>query len=310
MKPWTFVYVADIQPGSPRSYRFNPGLIKNWEEARDQIREINPELILVGGDLTRDGGLHRWELEDMKREMDRFSCPVHVIPGNMDTGNKHTRVEGLFRRSADQCTDLELNVTSAQLQQFAEVVGPLWWSVEHRNVRFSGLADVVLNSGLPEETAFWKWADSERRKPKPAQHIWILHYPVFVDRPDEPNWRIDDPAHYSDWYFSIDQPARGRLMDLFHSTGATLVISGHVHCYRALEMEGIRFVIAPATSFGQWGDRWPDGQATPGFLRYDVSDAGLRETFVPLRRVHQLPGYGPGGHPAPHMRNYAMAWEK
>jgi len=131
-----------------------------------------------------------------------------------------------------------------------------------------------------------------------------------VERPDEPNWRIDDPDHYLDWYFSIDQPGRDRLMDLFRATGATVVISGHVHCYRAMEVEGIRFVIAPATSFGQWAGRWPDGQAIPGFLRYDVTAAGLKETFVTLRWVHQLSGYGPGGHPAPSARDYSLAWEK
>ncbi|GEM_PF-5247875 len=33
-KRWTFVYVADIQPGSPKSYRYNPSWILNWKEAR------------------------------------------------------------------------------------------------------------------------------------------------------------------------------------------------------------------------------------------------------------------------------------
>jgi hypothetical protein len=61
MTPWTFIHVADIQPGSPRSYRYNPSWIKNWRQARQQMLAINPDLLLVGGDLTRDGSLHRYE---------------------------------------------------------------------------------------------------------------------------------------------------------------------------------------------------------------------------------------------------------
>lgn len=306
MDPWTFVCVADPQPGSPRSYRYNPSWIRNWREARQQILDIKPDLMLVCGDLTRDGGLHRFELEAMQAELRSLPFPVHVVPGNMDTGNKHARQPGRHR-GPDQSTDQELNVTSAQLQQFASVFGPLWWSLDHKGVRFSGFADVAINSGLPEERAFWAWAESQARRPRPRHHVWIMHYAAFAERPDEPSWDITNPAHYNDWYFTIDQPGRARLMELFRATGATIVISGHIHCHKVTFVDGIRFEIAPATSFGQWAGRWPDGNASQGFLRYDVRDTGIEATRVPLRQIHNLPGRGPGGHPAPHARDYSQA---
>jgi hypothetical protein len=308
MEVWTFAYAADMQPGSPKSYRYNPSWIENWREARKQLIELNPELLLVGGDVTRDGSIHRYELEEMKRELE-FPFPVHVIPGNMDTGNKHTRIEGRHR-GPDQCTDTDLNVTSDQLRQFASVFGPSWWSFVHRNVRFSGFADTIVNSGLPEEAEFWRWADQVRELPREKHHVWIMHYPLFVESVHEPNWAIDDPVDYRNWYFSIDEPGRGRLFDLFKATGTKIVISGHVHCHRVVYEDGIRFEIAPATSFGQWKDRWPDGDASLGFLRYDVGDDDIECTFVPLARSHELEGYGPGGHPAPHARDYSQAREE
>ncbi|OGV62338.1 MAG: hypothetical protein A2498_01340 [Lentisphaerae bacterium RIFOXYC12_FULL_60_16] len=64
-----------MQPGSPRSYRYNPSLIRNWQEARQQIIECQPKLLLVGGDLTRDGSIHRYELEEMKANLDSLSAP-------------------------------------------------------------------------------------------------------------------------------------------------------------------------------------------------------------------------------------------
>ena len=307
MKPWTFVHVADIQPGSPRSYRYNPSWIRNWRQARQQMLATDPDLLLVGGDITRDGSIHRWELEEMTVDLRTMPFPVHIVPGNMDTGNKHTDRVG-SHRGPDQCTDLDLNVTSAQLQQFASVVGPLWWGVDHKNVRFSGFADMVVNSGLPEEAAFWAWAEQQARRPKAEHHVWIMHYAMFADHLREPDWDIEE--HYLEWYFSVDQPGRGRLIDLFQATGASIVISGHVHCHKVWEAEGIRWEIAPATSFGQWGDRWPDGDDTLGFLRYDVTDEGIVSTLVPLAKTYQLEGYGPGGHPLPHARDYSKAWER
>ena len=308
MKTWRFAHVADIQPGSPKSYRYNPSWIGNWREARRQIVGLEPDLLLVGGDLTRDGSIHRFELEEMKADLDALPFPVHVVPGNMDTGNKHI-LENVRYRGAGQCTDLELNVTSAQLRQFASVFGPLWWSFDHKGVRFSGFADMVVNSGLSEEDAFWRWAGEQRRRDKPRHHVWIMHYALFADHLREPDW--DPKTHYTDWYFCIGQPGKDRLLELFKDTGAELVISGHIHCHKRFEEEGIRFEIAPGTSFAQWATRWPDGNPALGFLSYEVSDAGIGPSaFVPLAKTHQLEGYGPGGHPAPEARDYSKAWER
>jgi predicted phosphodiesterase len=296
-----------MQPGSPRSFRYNPSWAQNWVQAREQILALAPDLLLVGGDLTRDGSVHRFELEAMRADLAALPFPVHVIPGNMDTGNKHTDRIGLHRGPGQQ-TDLDLNVTSAQLRQFADVFGALWWSVDHKGVRFSGFADMVVNSGLPEAADFWRWAEAQAGRPRAERHVWMTHYPLFVEEPGEPNWDI--ASHYHEWYFSIDQPGRGRLLDLFAATGADLVISGHVHCHKVAYHQGTRFEIAPATSFAQWADRWPDGDATLGFLKYDVTPAGITSTLAPLERTYELTGYGPGGHPAPSARDYSLAWEE
>ena len=309
MKPWTFIHVADIQPGSPKSYRYNPSWIENWRQARKQIIELNPDLLLVGGDITRDGSIHRYELEEMKADFDDLPFPVYTVPGNMDTGNLHTDREGRHRGNPDQCTDMELNVTSAQLQQFSSVFGPLWWSVDHNNVRFSGFADMVVNSGLPEEKAFWEWAESEKQRPGALRHVWIMHHAMFADSMDEPNWDITNPEEYHDWYYCHDNPGRSRLLDLFKATHTDIVISGHIHCHHVSYSNGIRFEISPGTCFGQWGDRWEDGDPALGFLKYDVTDDGITSTFVPLEKTFSLTGYGPGGHPSPRARDYSLAWE-
>lgn len=311
MSTWRFIHLADIQPGSPRSFRYCADWLGNWRVAKRQIRELAPDLVLVGGDLTRDGNVHRFELEQMRDELAGLGCPWHVVPGNMDTGNKRATSDPGFRANPSQYAATELAVTSGQLRQFASVFGPLWWSFDHRGVRFSGCPDLVVNSGLPEEEQFWHWAAEQVRRPPARHHVWIMHYALFSDHPQEPNWGIADPEHYHDWYFTVDQPGRRRLLELFRATGATHVISGHIHCRRTVHACGIRFDYAPATAFGQWGDRWPDGDDSPGFLEYTVAESGIDCRFVPLAECC-VGGvrYGLGAHPRPERRDYGEALEQ
>ena len=198
-----------MQPGSPHSYRYNPSWGRNWQQARRQILKLKPDLLLVGGDLTRDGSVNRFELEEMRDDLAALPFPVLVVPGNMDTGNKHTRDRDRHR-GPGQCRDIDLNVTSEQLRGFEEVFGPVCRTVLHKGVRFTAFADTVVNSGLPEEEAFFEWAEGLKALPRAGHHVWILHYPLFADRPDEPTWDI--ATRYREWYFTIDEPGRTRLL--------------------------------------------------------------------------------------------------
>jgi len=306
MRPWSFVHATDIHLGSPRSFRFQPAWNENWQTARQQILELRPELLLVTGDLTRDGNIHPDELEAVKADFDALPFPVHVVPGNMDTGNKHTDASGPVEGRDDR----ELNVTSSRLSNFTWVFGALWWSFVHRNVRFSGLCDMLAGSGLPEERELWRWLEAQRREPRAGHHVWMTHYPLFIDDLHERNFDITDPRHYHDWYFGMDEPFRGRIFEVMKATGTDLVLSGHVHCRKSHRAEGVRFEIGPSTAFAQWAERWPDGDPTLGLVRYEVSEGGIRGAFVPLASVSDAKGYGPGGHPRPDQRDYSLAWEK
>jgi hypothetical protein len=304
---WTFVYAADIQPGSPRSFRFNPRHRENWETAKAQILAIQPEFVLYGGDLTRDGSIHAWELEAIRAELEAMGLPYHVIPGNMDTGNKHTRIRG-----ADPSRDdLALNITSAQLHNFEKIFGPAHWSFVHKNVRVSGFCDMLVNSGLPEEEQLWAWLEAQTKLPPAQHHLWLMHYALFINAPDERNFAITRPDEYLSWYFAIDNPGREELLAVFTATGTTRVVTGHIHCRKEHCARGIHFDLAPAVAFPQWGDRWPDGSSRLGFFRYDVAGETMMKTFVPLTRESVAEGaYGPGGHPRPEQRDYSLARER
>jgi DNA repair exonuclease SbcCD nuclease subunit len=305
MQHWSFVHVTDTHIGSPKSFRFQPRFNEHWQTARAQIVDLQPELLLHGGDLARDGNIHTYELEAVRDDLQTLPFPFHVVPGNMDTGNKHIYKPSYHTNRDDRA----LNITSEQLRHFESVFGTSNWSFVHKNVRFSGFCDMILGSGLPEEEPLWQWLQAQADAEPMQYHVWMMHSAPFVERPDEPDWDPGDPHTYHDWYFAPDLAVRSRLMEIFRATDTTLVLSGHVHCRKRHIAEGIQFDINPSTAFGQWGKRWPDGDDSLGFVHYTVSDDGLQCRFVPLSRTSDAEGYGPGGHPLPHQRDYSIAWE-
>ena len=142
---WSFVHVTDIHIGSPDSYRYQPGWNDNWSTATRQIQALKPDLMLVGGDLARDGNTEPQQFDLSRKVIDAVGVPWHVIPGNMDTGNKITDQQGAL---TDR-DDVACNVSEELLQIFKDCVVPFPWSVVHKDVRFSGCYEIIKDSPLP-----------------------------------------------------------------------------------------------------------------------------------------------------------------
>ena len=292
---WSFAHVADMHIGTPRSYRFQPAWNANWETARRQIIASRPELLLVGGDMTRDGSTHHFELEQAKADLDALPFPYHAIPGNHEVGNKFLPGN-------------PVSINRRYLGTYRSVFGPSEWSFVHRNVQFSAFDAFLPGSGLPEEAELWRWLEALERSPRARFHVWVIHPALFIDHLDEPNWDVKPDR--TAWYFGIDEPWRSRIFNTFKRTGASQVISGHIHCRRRVDVDGIAFQLAPSTAFPQWGNRWPDGDNTLGFMKFRVGPKAITSEFVPLEVVSTIEGYGPGGNPPEEDRDYSVTWEK
>lgn len=296
--PWAFVHVSDIHVGSPRSYRFQPAWNEHWRTARRQIQELNPPLVLVGGDLTRDGATHREELTGIRDDLAALGSECLVIPGNHEVGNKWS-------------PDSSVAINSAYLRRYAAVFGPSEWSVVRgagiNRVRFTGIDAFKLGSGLPAEAELRSWLDRLEPDPACANHVWMIHPALFADRMEEPDF--DHAVDRVPWYFGLNQADRFYLWDVIKRTGGNHVISGHIHCRRHLQVDGVHLHLAPATAFPQWGDRWADGDDTLGFLKFTVDAGVIHPEFVALAAYSDLVGYGPGGNPPVAGRDYAVAWQ-
>jgi 3',5'-cyclic AMP phosphodiesterase CpdA len=299
--PWRFVHVTDIHIGSPDSYRYKPGWNDNWSTATKQIQRIQPDLMLVGGDLARDGNTEPQQFELSRKVIDAVGVPWHVIPGNMDTGNKITDRQGAL---SDR-DDVACNVSEELLQTFKDRVGPFPWTLVHKDVRFSGCYEIIKDSPLPSAAELDRWLEQLARLPKARHHVMLNHYPLFIDDINEGAYDITKPDEYHAWYFAMDPAPRQRLIEAYQRAGVTHVLSGHIHCRRPpMIIDGITYCFGPSTAMPQFGDRWPDGDDTLGFQAFHVTPEGIEYEFHPLLEVStRTDGWGPGGHPKPEARN-------
>ncbi|MBT3343709.1 MAG: hypothetical protein HN404_11985 [Gemmatimonadetes bacterium] len=306
---WHFLHVCDLQPGSHRSFRCNPRYIENGRTAYRQLQGMgDADLLLVGGDLTRDGSIHDFELEEARAQLDALPYPHYAIPGNMDSGNKYAPRPGGTGRD-----DPALMMEAAQLDNFSRYFGEMPWSFAHKDVRFSGFYAAVAGTGFPHEQRMWQWLEEELPSLPPAKHhVMTMHYMLFFDRPEEPTWDLMKEEEYYRWYSTIDEPHRSRMLEAFKRAKVEIVLSGHIHCRRPEQVvDGIRFYRAAGIAMPQQPNAWPNADPRLGFYRFDVEEEGIRDTFIPLDHESTAEGnYGLGGHPPAETRDYTIALEK
>lgn len=293
---WKFVHITDIHVGSPDSYRYAPAWVEQWETAARQIKEIGPELVLVGGDITRDGDTEPEQFANSIKQLNTLGIPWHLIPGNMDTGNKIAERPGA---QMPERNDLELNVVEENLQVFKEQAAPFPWTFTHRGIRFSGCYEIIKDTELPSAYELDTFLADLSKLPATDHHIMLNHYPLYVDTIDESQYDITKPDEYMAWYFGVNPRPRKNLIEAYQASGVTHVLSGHIHCRQPpITIDGITYIKGASTAMKQFGGRWPDGDDTLGFQVFTVTPDGIEFEFVPLTREStRTDGWGPGGHP-------------
>jgi hypothetical protein len=97
----------------------------------------------------------------------------------------------------------------------------------------------LLGSGLDAEAAQWSWLEEQAGRHRGRQPVALItHKPVTAAGTElaaAPPYRFWPP------------PARDRLARLFGGTPPALVMSGHVHQYRLLHLDGTDHLWIPTT---------------------------------------------------------------
>jgi predicted phosphodiesterase len=200
----------------------------NWDAVVDYVGATVPDVVIHLGDLSLDGARADGDLHYGRRQLDRLSAAWHAVPGNHDIGDNPWR-----GAAADFVVD------AGRRQRWLDIVGPDRWSMTVNGWTLLAINAQLFGSGLAAEASQWAWLEEQLSELSMNQLTALIsHKPMAATAAElaaAPPYRFVPP------------PARRRLSGLFEAKPPALVMSGHVHQYRLLHLDGTDHLWVPTT---------------------------------------------------------------
>jgi 3',5'-cyclic AMP phosphodiesterase CpdA len=200
----------------------------NWDAVLRQIDRAPPDIVIHLGDLSLDGAHEPGDLSFARRQLDRLPVPWHAVPGNHDVGDNPR--PGAPEGSA---TDAE------RRQRWLDLVGPDYWSLAACGWTMLAINAQLAGTGMAAETAQWSWLAEQLGQCSPRRPVALItHKPLTA---------TDAEIAAAPPHRFLPAPARQKITDLAGDDPLALVLSGHVHQHRLLQLDGTDHLWAPAT---------------------------------------------------------------
>jgi 3',5'-cyclic AMP phosphodiesterase CpdA len=198
----------------------------NWCAVVDHVATTATDLVIHAGDLCLDG-TNGGDLDHARQQLDRLTVPWAAVPGNHDIGDNPWP-------GAPET----VMITAARRQRWLDRIGPDFWMHRIGPWTLVAVNAQLFGSGLDAEDEQWAWLSAAVGADEDRPLVIVSHKPVAAP--------ADELAAAPPYRFAPIE-ARRRLVDLARRRPVTMVVSGHVHQYRALEIDGTRHVWAPTT---------------------------------------------------------------
>ena len=244
-EPFSFVQLCDTQLGMG-GYTHD---IQSFEQAVKQINEIDPDFVVICGDLVNDAADSSYN--EFKRIMKGFQVPCYPAPGNHDVGNiPNDTTLNYYRKTIGkdyytfQNKGYSFIVTNTQLWKV---------SVENESEKHDKWFKQTLDSLGNSNTAV----------------LVIGHYPIFLKTPDE-----------EEEYFNLPLEKRNEILALFKRHNVKAYLSGHRHETVINSYDNIQLVSGETTSKNF--DERPIG-----FRLWEISADTISHRFVPVNLLEE-----------------------
>jgi 3',5'-cyclic AMP phosphodiesterase CpdA len=220
----------------------------------ERLSSDPPDLIVNSGDIVFEDPDSVVDRTFARLLHDDLPAPFVVLPGNHDVGESGwTPWDGP-------------PVTPARVDAFRSSWTADRFCIDLVRWRLIGLNVLVMASPLHDyEEEQEAWLDKQLTG---AEHIALfIHKPIVMPGRDE------EPG------LTIEPPARERLLHRLAAAPVRLVASGHLHQYRAIQVDGRLTVWAPSTVFLNSIDD-DDPSPVKGYVDYLLRDDGRVEHSV------------------------------
>jgi 3',5'-cyclic AMP phosphodiesterase CpdA len=203
---------------------------ENWRIARDWTNEQGADLVVINGDLCINGPDSDAEMAFAAKAVGKLRPPLRALPGNHDVGDEPPG------QDPNQLVDAD------RLDRWTRAFGTDRFAVDVGAWRLIGLNAQLFGCGLAQEAEQYGFLAAELAAATGPVAI-VLHKPLFLNAMDEavPTIATLTPA------------PRARLLAMLHGADVRLVVSGHLHSHRDIEIDGIRWIWLPALAFAGAG---------------------------------------------------------
>lgn len=233
----------------------DPG--RNWSAALRYMEAAAPDFVIHVGDLCMDAVHDPQDLVHGRAQMDEVPTPWRTVPGNHDVGD-----------APSARIDPGEVVNTERVAWWCDQVCPDHWAIDLGVWRLVGVNAELFGTGLPAEEDQWAFLEDELARTDAAarQRLLVVHKPVAAS---------DSELAAAPHYRFVPAPARDRLWTQVKQGGVGAVLSGHVHQYRELRVDGVTHLWAPTT----WAVL-PDsmqgtiGSKRCGLLQLELQDDG------------------------------------
>ncbi len=242
-KPFSFVQICDTQLGfGLEGYEQD---LKSFKQAVKQINGLNPEFVVICGDLVNDPTDSTYS--DFIGIMKSFNMPCHCVPGNHDVGN---------------------NPNDTTLSYYRKTMGKDYYEFESNGYAFimtnSQLWKVnVRNESEKHDSWFKETLSAQSANQNPV--FVIGHHPIYLEKPDE-----------EEVYYNFPTDKREEILKLFKENNVLAYLSGHTHKTVINNYENIHLVSGETISKNF--DKRP-----LGYRVWEVAPDTVMQHFVPLQ---------------------------
>jgi len=233
-KLFTFVVYTDSHVNQSEHESMSPHEVNKLANGRhrhvlNEINCIGPDFVIHLGDLVHPVPvmeIYAVAAERFHEQVSKLDCPLHLIPGNHDVGDKPIK-----------WGPAEV-VSEKSLALWEKHFGPHFHSFDHGVCKFVLLNAQIINSGLAAESEQKEWLEKELSEGKNKRIFVCIHYPPFVLSPDE-----------LEYYDNIAEPGRAWLLDLFERHKVEAMFSGHVHNFWYHRHGPTQLYVLPSITF-------------------------------------------------------------
>lgn len=269
-KLFSFVVYTDSHLNQSEHESMSPHEVNKLANGRhrhviDEINRIAPDFAIHLGDLVHPVpvmGIYADAAKRFHEQVSELNCPLHIIPGNHDVGDKPIRWGPAE------------TVSEQSLELWEKHFGPHYHSFSHEGCRFILLNAQIINSGLAAEADQREWLEAKLESAGSERIFVGIHYPPFIHQREE-----------LEYYDNIAEPGRTWLVDLVERYGVEAMFSGHVHNFWYHTIGKTAFYILPSITFVRHDyselSRVPPGPEAGrndavklGFMTVDVYERG------------------------------------